>query len=185
MILLLLACTEAPDDVKDDSAGVTGTTPIVYDCTSGPAVELGTGDAAYVPLTDGDAVVMTHGPQGGWHVFYSFIAWNFGEIIRYDFRIVDVDSGEEVDAIDAASTVAVAEGDAACSRVTIGLLGYLNGDDPDTEEDETPPSALAGAQLQLCLDLTDYTDGFSASDCVTVEAACDPLDTPYYPETCT
>lgn len=46
-------------------------------CTSGgespfgPAVELGTGELAFVPLADGDELDVIFGPQGGYHVLGS------------------------------------------------------------------------------------------------------------------
>ncbi|NOY24848.1 MAG: hypothetical protein GXP62_03155, partial [Oligoflexia bacterium] len=34
----------------------------------GPTVQVGTGDTVFLGLLDGQAVEMTHGPQGGWHI---------------------------------------------------------------------------------------------------------------------
>lgn len=57
--LLVLAALAGCGDKSADSA-----TP---EC-SGLAVELGEGEFAFAPRSDGDAVTMVHGPQGGWHI---------------------------------------------------------------------------------------------------------------------
>lgn len=39
-----------------------------------PTLALGTGETTFVPLVDGDAVELVHGPQGGYHTYVGFAA---------------------------------------------------------------------------------------------------------------
>ncbi|HMV68019.1 MAG TPA: hypothetical protein PKA64_14325 [Myxococcota bacterium] len=40
-------------------------------CTQAPAIEIGTGDLDFVPLTPGQEIEVIRGPQGGYHVLAS------------------------------------------------------------------------------------------------------------------
>ena len=52
----------------------------VVDCAEEPmTLELGTGVREFELLTDGDPVVMVHGPQGGWHVDITGALTNTGQ----------------------------------------------------------------------------------------------------------
>src|SRR5690349_18644648 len=65
VLAALVGCGGAPDGDSDSGSPTNGGDA----CASGDiAVDVGTGDDAYVPLADGDTVTMVHGPQGGWHV---------------------------------------------------------------------------------------------------------------------
>lgn len=58
-LLIALGCTPSDGDPTD-----TGT-PLP---DLSPAVEIGTGETEFVPLAEGDEVVVVFGPQGGYHL---------------------------------------------------------------------------------------------------------------------
>ncbi|MBX7191964.1 MAG: hypothetical protein K1X94_07900 [Sandaracinaceae bacterium] len=53
------------------------------------SLELGTGTARFEPLSDGDEVPMTHGAQGGWHLWISARATG----LREDFGSLEIAHG--------------------------------------------------------------------------------------------
>lgn len=183
MFLLQLGCAYYDTRAGDDLDGaVDSADPEVYDCASGTAVQLGTGELGFEDLDDGDFVTLVHGAQGGWHVFYSFLAWNYGELLQYEFTAWDEELGVYVDAIDTPINQALLEGEAECSHVAWGAQGVLAvTDDPETKAIETPPEVLAGHTLTLCLRAADLVSGAEDEDCVSVIAACDPVDVGVYP----
>ena len=67
----LAACAgSAPGDGSADTTGDSGAAASA--CEAGdPSVELGTGEVAYEPLSDGDPVEVINGPQGGQHILAS------------------------------------------------------------------------------------------------------------------
>ncbi len=66
-LLVLAACTDAEPGETGDGAGAD-------DCAPGPdrTLVIGTGEAAFAPVTD--QVELVHGPQGGYHVYVGFDA---------------------------------------------------------------------------------------------------------------
>jgi hypothetical protein len=170
-MLLLLACSgggigEAPD---------TGES-----CFDHPSVEIGgtavdgDGRQSWIPMAEGDAATMVHGPQGGWHVLASAYADGVGDIVRLTYTIVVLDSGAEVSWNN--YTVQLAEYD-GCGGMYPGMYGYLDVSGIASGEADTPPELLAGATLLLGMDLEDR-DGRTARDELTVIAALDPQDEP-------
>src|SRR5687767_1091538 len=80
----IVGCTGDPDDPVDSDTEDTDTDTDVAETDTetdvvdtGPepvvcpafTVELGTGQGFYIPLVEGDRVVMVHGGQGGWHLW--------------------------------------------------------------------------------------------------------------------
>lgn len=173
LLLALAACSRSDDsaDAKSDPCAVTD-----------PSVEIGNGEAAHSPVADGAVVTMVHGPQGGWHVWYSFEAYNFGEIVT--FEITGEDTNKGITVIDETTSQAlVADTDATCGGVAYGAFGYLALDNPKTADvDESPPAYLTGDEMIMHVTVTDISDTtLTAEDEVSVTLACDDLDVGVYP----
>jgi hypothetical protein len=68
VLSLFAACSPGGALMPDGDAGVVTT----QDAGPGqPLLELGTGTQSFLPLTDGQAVTIIAGPQGGFHVWAS------------------------------------------------------------------------------------------------------------------
>jgi hypothetical protein len=64
---------------------------------SGPAsFEIGTGDGAFVPVTDGQALPITLGSQGGIHVWVAGRVTGLGDLVDVHAGLRDPDTGESV-----------------------------------------------------------------------------------------
>lgn len=150
----------------DDSAD-----PLACDSLP-PAVSVGNGDTAHVPLQDGDPVTMVHGPQGGWHVWVSLAVTNLGPDLRIHITLEDLTRG---DAMADLNYAMVAPAPDACVSTLVGLFGFLPYDDPGTPEDETPPDWRACDTFRICAEVSD-DDGRSAHACVDAVAIPDPAD---------
>jgi len=150
-----------------------------YCATTDPAVVVGNGESAHVALEDGDEVIMVDGPQGGWHVWYSFAAYNFGEIATFD--LVGEDQTLGISVIDESVTQALVAGE-DCAATAYGAFGYLPGDDTTTTDvDESPPAYLAGDTLLMRVTVTDFDDpSITATGEVAVTLVCDPADVGNY-----
>jgi hypothetical protein len=70
-----------------------------------PELEVGTGDGAFVALSNGDSLELIHGPQGGWHVIVSA-------------RM----SGVELDGAQLVIEVIAGDGAEVLARVSLALL---------------------------------------------------------------
>jgi len=167
MLLFLLGCPLVP---PDDS------TPV--DCTDLPsAVELGTGESAHVPASEGDEVVMVHGPQGGWHVWLSFGLVNLGPDVVLDVTLEDLTRGEVM----AELSYSLHVGEPTACRVELsGLFGFLPYDDPNTPESESPPDWRVCDRARICASVSD-AEGEPprrAEGCVEVVLIPDPADDP-------
>lgn len=173
LLLTLVACTAAGTD--------TGSTGSAGPCEDGPAVLVGNGESGHVSLVEGQDVVMVHGPQGGWHIWYSFVAYNFGPIVDYTITGRDEDLGLEI--VEESLAVATVPLESiACGAQVWGIFGYLPLDAEVTGEAATPPNYLAGHTLTMGVDLVDLEDTtVSATHAVTVRATCDPVDVGVYP----
>lgn len=168
LVLALVGCGVRVGDTADFELDPCATTD--------PGVQVGNGEFEHVPVEDGDAVLMTHGPQGGWHVWFSFEAYNIGETVI--FNITGDDQDTQARLIDETVNLALVQAeDPACAGIAYGQFGYLPGDDPETTEDESPPASLAGHSMVMGVTVTDLTDAtLTAHDEVTVTLACDPVD---------
>ncbi len=151
--------------------------------TTDPSVQIGNGESAHTPVEVGDVVTMVHGSQGGWHVWYSFEAYNFGPTVT--FGITGDDSAfDDLLVNETLNQALVITGDPVCAGEAYGVFGFLPLDDPKTTDvDESPPAHLVGHQMVMGVTVTDLTDAtITAHDEVTVTLACDPVDVGVYPE---
>lgn len=103
-----------------------------------PSLSVGTGESTFVPLVEGDALELVHGPQGGWHVIVSA-------------RM----SGLEVDGAALVIEVLAAAGEDVLARVSLSLLARrLERDGPSYLKldnflifDVSGPSEIADRQV--------------------------------------
>lgn len=158
--LFLAAC---PSE-KDDSATSCADLP--------PAVEVGNGNPDHVPFTDGDPIVMVHGPQGGWHVWVSLALTNFDPEVSIHVTLTDLTRAEEMAELDYSL---VTDPPTECVSTLGGLFGFLPYDDLDTPEDESPPTWRACDRFEVCAEVTDG-NGATARDCLQGVATPDPAD---------
>src|SRR5687767_12409217 len=66
-LVALVGCVEGADPTAPIAERPPVGSPTV-DGAPAPALELGTGERAFEPLADGDAVIVWRGPQAGYHV---------------------------------------------------------------------------------------------------------------------
>ncbi|MFN7145228.1 MAG: hypothetical protein ACK4YP_15750 [Myxococcota bacterium] len=170
---LLVACVAG--GLGDSTKGTpcdTGTElPAACACDA-PAITIGTGDITFEPLDEGSPLTMVHGPQGGWHMLGSAKMENLLPIVRIHFTIDRVADGARVADMNY-NVQMVAEGE--CGGYFPGMYGYLDVSGIASEEADTPPELLGGAELLLSMEVTD-TEGRIASDTLRVVAALDPVD---------
>lgn len=158
-----------------DSSGPTddtGTAPKLD-----PALEIGTGDIAFVPIADGDTVFVVFGPQGGYH-------------INASLRVQGIDNGEPTD-VDAPDNPVTAFS-ATLDGVSINLSGdattYKQGIDPVPGEpgvyemigrrlllNITDDAQLDGEEIVMTVHVEDK-DGVALDDTRSVIAVPDPFN---------
>ena len=95
MLVLLAGCTGGD---KDSSGPARDSAPPVDPLCEqdaclceDPQVSVGTGDDSFVPLEEGDPVMMVHGPQGGWHMLGSVQVAHTTEVVNIRFVIDTLD----------------------------------------------------------------------------------------------
>lgn len=139
-LIALVGCAEDP-----------GNTPDLE-----PALEIGAGEIAFVPLATGDVVEIIHGPQGGYHFTVSM-------------RVQGIDAGDpdHLDAENNPVTVFSAFRDGV--RVDLQQSTFQQGIDPSAEPgvyemlgrrlilDITDDAELDGATCLIRVDVTDST----------------------------
>ena len=156
-LLLALGCGDPPTepgapDKGDDTAAVpTG-------CfAAAPAIDVGPGAAGFEPLSDGDPLVMVHGPQGGWHMLGSVRTHNMKPIVKIHFNVSVLETGVEV-ADNDLYVQTLPDGDDPCAGVYPGMYAYLRVDDLAVGDADTPPELLAYESLLFKATVTDDTD---------------------------
>jgi hypothetical protein len=170
LLAVLAACSASGLD--DSSSGP---------CAGGPAVEVGNGQYGHEAVEDGDVVVMVHGPQGGWHIWYSFLATNLGDLVTYTITGEDLDLDRRI-VEESVSVALVPELDSDCAGESYGVFGYLPLDDPDTATSEAPPDYLVGHTLEMGVEVVSFDDNsITATSSVTVTTTCDPDDVGTWP----
>ena len=100
-------------------------------CSSDPiAIEAGTGEDAFQPLTDGDAIEVIHGAQDGHHILGSLRLHNTEEIATIHYWIEHpVENRVVSDQVYRTQLVPIA-GAAGCSYESVGMFAYLGRIDP-------------------------------------------------------
>ena len=95
LLLLLVGCTGGDKDSgrpAGDSAPPVDPLCEQDACLcEDPQVSVGTGDDSFVPLEEGDPVMMVHGPQGGWHMLGSVQVAHTTEVVNIRFVIDTLD----------------------------------------------------------------------------------------------
>lgn len=163
-------------DPTDETGGATG-------CTADDiALEVGTGEEAYVPLADGDTVTMVHGPQGGWHVetgglvTHSETEVSILPAIRSDGLGIDVTGAQQ------ANFQALASYDeSACTGVFYGVRAFIETDRPTGPAGQEFVCSLAGEAVTLSVVTEDLVSLRQATAEVDVVLQLDPADIPNCP----
>ena len=161
-LLSVLGCGDQTDSGADDLGCFA----------SPPEIEIGSGEGEWISLSEGDAVTMVHGPQGGWHMLGSVWATNVEQIVEIDFIITVEETGAVVSDNDYRVAL-VPEGE--CAGYFPGMYGYLAVSDIAEGELDTPPELLAYKTLIMSMTVTDI-DGRTAYAERTVLAEPDPVD---------
>jgi len=169
VMLLWTACGEGSDTgtaSPDSGAPEEG-------CAASPAsIDVGTGADAFVALSDGDPVVMVHGPQGGWHLLGSVRTHNMTPVVRIRFEVV-VEDGGAVVADNSLYVQTLPDGE--CGGVYPGMYAYLMVDALADGDADTPPELLAYETLLFRAEVEDQ-DGRTAEAEVRITATPDPVD---------
>lgn len=152
--LVLGSCTSSTDTGPGADTD-TGTNPACF--TDDPTAEIGTGETAFEPLTDGQTVYMQHGAQGGEHILGSLRVWHMSQIVTVHYTITRDDNGTVVS--DQTFRVAMIE-EPDCAYMYPGMYGYLGLTSEYTQ-------SLQNAHVTLQMDATD-SDGRTASDSIGV-----------------
>ncbi len=126
------------------------------------------------PLSNGDAVTMAHGPQGGWHIaIQARIRGAAEDSVRGHAVVEVVSTGEQLAGDDNTFPLAMFDWEAAtCTGTMSGMLAYLD-DPPDI--DQSRICELEGQQLRLFLDVEDAAGTVTELEVVVV-ASTDPGD---------
>lgn len=139
LIALLLGCqpTRAPhitpgdsaDTARADTAGAGDTAAPGETGDTGdpclaqpPRAEAGTGETEFVPLEDGDPVVVVNGPQGGQHILGSLRTWNTDGVVAVRYTLTLAIEGTVLS--DQTYRIQMFE-EGECQWVYPGMFGYL------------------------------------------------------------
>lgn len=170
-LLALIGCVPATEEPLPGTDTAVGTEPVA--CTElGPTITIGTGDVAFVPLAEGDEVVMVHGPQGGWHVDVAARIGNTHQTIAFRPSITLDATGEAVASEPQDAYVALA-GFTECDGEVWGQRCYIDEHEPT---DQAFVCSLAGESATIVVRVTDPQTGLSASAEQRVTLAADPTD---------
>ena len=169
----LLSCgdTETCPDEAQETGLQIGSIADACRCNEA-SFDLGTGDAEFESLADGDAVTMVYGPQGGWHIWGSVRVRNTRDVVKIHFTAFDTVSQSIV--VDVTNQVAIAMED-ECTGTYTGMYGFLDTDPLAVGELDTPPELLCHHELILTMTLTDSA-GRHLEQTRTVTAAPDEAD---------
>lgn len=160
---LIMGCTDpAPKVPPDADSGLEGT------------VTIGTGVDEWEPVEEGDSLIMEHGPQGGWHITGAVRAEGLDPLVKIAFVITDLDTGVEV--TDYRYNVLLLQHTEGWYYYP-GMIGFLNVDDLEEGDLDTPPELLDGHVLEMAMTLTD-AEGRMGADTLTIIAERDPVDIP-------
>ena len=175
MLIFFAACSSSTVDTSEDI------------CTqNAPSLLVGTGEREFASLETNEEVTMVHGPQGGWHMLGSIRLTNIHPIVEIDFTITDIDSGVLVSS-NYYRVGLLMEDD--CQGYYPGMYGYMNVQELEYEEQDTPPELLGDHLLLMEMKSNDCTESQNqqgicnrserwAEGSMTVTAALDPIDTP-------
>lgn len=158
LVALLPALLLAPACTGGSGADSAAVDPCLVDP---PTAEVGTGDSSFVPLQDGDSVVIVNGPQGGQHILGSLRTRHTTDVVAVHYTITLQSDGTSLSDVTYRLQM-LPDGD--CGWVYPWLYGYLGFvvGTPDTPGIEDQPVIMR-------MDIEDQ-DGRQASDQVIVTA---------------
>jgi hypothetical protein len=143
------------------SSSDSGTEPVGFQCA--PALEFGDGLTtqtcdSYTPLADGDTVELTHGPQGGDHVWFGAHVTGPGPELVTRGKVFDLRTDTQVGGTTAASVLYLSMPDFdGCDGTFTGGRAVL--DALTTAE----VCDLDGAPLRLEIEVQDFDGTYSYS----------------------
>ena len=148
-----------------------------------PQVHIGTGEYEWKELSEGDSVMMVHGPQGGWHMLGSIWLENSAQIVEVSFQIYTM---ENIVISDNNYRVAMVM-EEECVGFYPGMFGYLNVSELEEGNRNTPPELLADTQVRFEIQTNDCSntmndrgecsrDGRWSKSTIIVNTELDPQD---------
>ncbi len=167
-LLTLLACQpiRAPHIAARDSAdaesledgGLTEDSGPAEPCLAEPPqADVGTGETEFVPLEDGDTVVVINGSQGGQHILGSLRTWNTDGVVAVRYTLTLLFDGSLIS--DQTYRLQMFE-EGPCQWVYPGMLGYLGFVYGDGQ-------GILKREVLMRMEVEDV-NGLQASDEVTV-----------------
>lgn len=135
-----------------------------------PTVEVGTGADAFTPVTEGDAIPIIFGPQGGWHLWGAFRDTGLDPVVTVSYTIRR--AADDAPLSDSLFTVATVR-DGECAGTFAGLQGVLTLEHVDHAPEDNPETLLDGVEVVLRIALEDVA-GLTAADEVTLVAEAQP-----------
>ena len=168
--LIVAGCTSTANDSDSNSGGGV--------CGSDQAsIEIGTGSLDYEEFSEGDPVMMVHGPQGGWHMLGAIRATNTTSIIRIAFEIRDLNSNVFISDTDYHVMLKMDE-DEECTGIYPAMFGFLDVTDLVEGELDEPAELLSYSEVEMTMSIEDHSEPNpkTASASLIVTAIPDPQD---------
>lgn len=138
-------------------------------CGPAPQARLTRGDAPDEPWSEGDGIVMVHGPQGGWHLSLGVQVVDPDPLVFLDIEV----QAEGALVVDNVYELTLSDHD-GCTGAREDLYGFLDVSALAETPEQTPPVLLAGRPLEVSLEV--WTSTGTASDTVELLAVPDPRD---------
>ena len=159
--MLWSGCAKPDESTAPGDSGAPIEPAVEGPCGPAPiALEAGTGEDAFQPLTDGDPIEVIHGAQDGHHILGSLRLRNTDEIATIHYWIEYPAEDRVVsDQVYRTQLVPIAGAD-ACSFESVGMFAYLGRIDPDS-------AAFLDEEVVVHMDVEDAA-GRSATAAVTV-----------------
>lgn len=188
-IALLIGC---PPGMDDDDA-VSGECPPEDRFTSDPSacsenfcglptVQAATGNNAdsYRVLSEGDALTIWYGDQGGYHVDLGFWSTNLCPVVFVDFELYDVTAGETLihSSRRHVQAIRVADADPPSTQrwwteqFRFPCSYWPNDPENDPPCNEDPIAFLDELDLELRVAVEDHNENRSAATSLNVSAEC-------------
>jgi hypothetical protein len=165
----------------------TDTAPVDPCAGSAPTLALGTGEFAFEPLLDGDRIMLTNGPQGGWHLWTSGRLTGVNPVLSVMGTVEDLTTGTLLaGGDDLPVTLDLSEAGVGtyaagtCAGEFYGQLTYLNDAVPAQDDSYLDLiCSLEDHELEFSLSVTEEATGETVSEAVRVLARLDPANVPY------